>query len=97
METPATKTQRDGAARDISKDETSRKPPSPQSPDNDGRAAPSIPPIHSDEENVFNMQRVDSGPGNPKIIQPSEWGAPDSSYRTKDLDGLGDKFKVESQ
>jgi hypothetical protein len=101
-DTPASQTQRVAGGGEMGsyRKDNSKNGSSPGSPEHDGKAAPSIPPNmqNSDEENVFSLQRADSHTGNgPRIVQPSEWGAPDSSYRTKDLDGAAERFKVESQ
>lgn len=55
-----------GHMNDMSKNGSSQR-----SPENDGRAAPSIPPNmqNSDEDNVFSVHRADSNAGNnPRII-----------------------------
>ena len=48
----------------------------------DMSAPPSIPVGNSDEKsNLISLQKVDEG-SRPKIITPSDWGAPDMSQRT---------------
>lgn len=98
METPNVKTQRVGNLNEKSKEDTSGLGLSPKSPGSDSKAAPSIPQTNADQDNIFSMQRVQvERESAPKIIQPSEWGAPESSFRTKDMDGLEEKSKVDYQ
>lgn len=100
IETPIVKSQRVENINEKSKNDTSGQGLSPvrKSPGSDSKAAPSIPQPKTDQDNIFNMQRVQGERESlPKIIQPSEWGAPESSFRTKDMEALDDKSKVDYQ